>query len=73
LYKLLKNILQIKDFYSESSPNLVKEKVLCLGQFENTEWNQSDDVIGGITSYLENVRLRHKSDTFWMVEPVTIP
>ena len=67
---IFQNIFQ--DFYSKTNPNEFKDKLLCLGNFETMASNPDGDVINRIASYLESVRIRYKSDPFWMIEPGTI-
>ena len=60
--------VQIEEFYSEKIENVAKEGNLCLGKFENTAWNYGKDVSEKLLSYFENIRIRYKTDPFWMLD-----
>ncbi len=62
--------LQIDEFFSKKVQNVAKEENLCLGKYENEEnWNYGENVKERMISYFENIRIRYKTDPFWMVDP----
>ena len=62
--------LQIDEFFSKDIQNVAKEENLCLGKSENEEnWNYGENVKEKLISYFENIRIRHKTDPFWMIDP----
>ena len=59
---------QIEEFFSKEIENFAKEENLCLGKSENIAWNLGEDVSEKLVSYLDNIRIRHKTDPFWMLD-----
>ena len=59
---------QIEEFFSKEIENFAKEENLCLGKSENTAWNLREDVSEKLLFYFENIRIRHKTDPFWMLD-----
>ncbi len=61
---------KIDEFFSKDFQNVAKEENLCLGKSENEEkWNFGENVKEKLISYFENIRIRHKTDPFWMLDP----